>query len=106
MIVDDQNIDLVIVHLHLPASGDPSIELRGPMDLLVSFFSGTESHRFTRSDTQDAECDQALIEEIVDSSLKTLIEIDHYVSAKNHVELVKRRIRDEIVLGKYNVTSQ
>ena len=46
---------------------------------------------------------EALVEEPVHAVLQRAVEVDHHVAAEDHVELVERAVRDEVVLREDDV---
>ena len=65
-----------------------------------------ESDRLLVAQPEHAERDQAFEEEPVHAVLQRAVEVDHHVPADDHVELVERAVRDEVVLGEDDVLDQ
>ncbi|MMZ65005.1 hypothetical protein D1872_273760 [compost metagenome] len=63
-------------------------------------------NRFLRSQHQDAEVAQALMEQGMDPVSQRFVKINHHIPAKDNIELVKGLIRGQVVLGKNHVLAQ
>src|SRR3989442_11904655 len=87
-------------------SADLSVELLVRVELLVAGLVRAEADRLLMAEPKDAERDQALEEKLVHAILQRAVEIDHHVAADDHVELVERAVRDEVVLGEDDVLDQ
>src|SRR6476660_520263 len=73
---------------------------------LVGIGIRRECDRFLPSQRERPERREALVEEALHAVLQRLVEVDHHVPAEDHVELVERTIRDEVVLCEDDVLGE
>ena len=65
-----------------------------------------EADRLLRAEREHPERHEAVVEELVDPLLQRAVEVDHHVAAEDHVELVERAVRDEVVLCEDDVLDE
>src|SRR5213592_320055 len=75
-------------------------------ELLVMSFVRSEPRRFLQAQPQEAETDQAVVEEAMDPILQDAVEIDEHVPADDEVEVVERPVGGEVVLREHDVAAQ
>src|SRR5437660_10212278 len=76
----------------------PAIKSGAFIQRSVMLLFGCDVQGLVGPQAHDAESDKALVEKFMHPVLQRLTEIDQYIPAEDHVEIVKRRICSEIVL--------
>src|SRR5450432_3961060 len=74
--------------------------------LLVVRLVGSEARRLLHPQPEEAEPDEALVEEPVHAVLQRAVEVDEHVPADYQVEIVERSVGGQIVLREDDVPPQ
>src|ERR1044071_5267784 len=75
-------------------------------ELLVMRFVRGEARGLLHAQAQEAEADEALVEQAVHPLLQVAVEVDEDVAADDEMELVERPVRGQVVLGERDVAAQ
>src|SRR5215831_17974850 len=86
--------------------GDPPVHSLAAGQLFIVGLAGTERERLLASEAKDSKHAEASVEQLVNPVLQRLVEVDQYVSAQDHIELVEGTVARKIVLGKQDVLPQ
>src|SRR5512146_314157 len=76
------------------------------IELFVAILVLREAQRLLAPERQDAEHDEAVVEQRVDAVLQLAVEIDEHVPAEHDMELAERAVGDEVVLREYRVSRE
>ena len=88
------------------AHRDLPVEPLARVELLVAVGVAREPERLLAAEREDAEHHEALVEQLVHAVLQRAVEVDQHVAADDHVELVERAVRDEVVLREDDVVDE
>src|SRR6185295_1556939 len=75
-------------------------------ELLVVRFVRGEAHGLLHAQPQEAEADEALVEQTVHTLLEVAVEVDEDVAAHDEMELVERPVRGQVVVRERDVAAQ
>ena len=103
---DNPGRDLRYRVLSAFALRDSPVDLLPLHHCLVILLMRAEAERLFVAEAQHSPLRQAVVEEVVHPRLERGVEVDHHIAAQDRVELVERRIGDEVVLGEDEVALQ
>src|SRR5260221_3548827 len=75
-------------------------------ELLVMRFVWSEPRRLLQAQPQEAEADEAVVEEAMDPVLEGAVEIDEHVPADTEAAVVEPAVGGEVVLREHDVAAQ
>jgi hypothetical protein len=84
----------------------PSVYSLAGIERFVTSLLGDKLDGLSISQAQKPGKSQALVQQAVNSGRQRVVEIDHDVSAENHVEVVKGSVGHQVVLGEDDVLAE